>query len=264
MGQTASQPVPGTKFRVIGAGLPRSGTASLSRALEILLEGPVYHCGTQNTRGAPLHMRTWTSILERTPYGHRPGSDGSDDRAFALRELRRLLDGYAAATDAPACLFVPELLRLYPDANVVCTVRDPAAWARSVDATSAQSLPAYLKVLLLPLSPMRLFPRFLAAMCAGRWGELYDAPGGPPVAPGIEVWGKHMAHLRAVVPPERLVFFDVRDGWEPLCEALGCEVPKGVEFPRVNDGDAIDAFARELMIKALGRWAVIIALEPKA
>lgn len=51
MGQQYSAPVPGTKLQVIGAGLPRTGTVSFSRALEILLDGPVYHDGTNITLG---------------------------------------------------------------------------------------------------------------------------------------------------------------------------------------------------------------------
>lgn len=67
-----------------------------------------------------------------------------------------------------------------------------------------------------------------------------------------------MAYLRRVVPEERLVFFDVRDGWGPLCKALGREVPEG-EFPRVNDGKAIEELARRVVLQGLGRWAVMFA-----
>lgn len=39
-----------------------------------------------------------------------------------------MLAGYVATTDAPAIFFVEELVRLYPDAKVVCTVREPNRW----------------------------------------------------------------------------------------------------------------------------------------
>ncbi|KAI0469665.1 hypothetical protein GGR56DRAFT_679172 [Xylariaceae sp. FL0804] len=109
----------------------------------------------------------------------------------------------------------------------------------------------FLRVVLLPREPMRRFPRYLDVLYKGRWGELYDALG-EPAAPGIDVWNGHMQHLRQVVPPEKLVFFDVKEGWGPLCEALGCAVPEGVEFPRINDGVAIESFAREQITKGLG------------
>jgi hypothetical protein len=46
---------------------------------------------------------------------------------------------------------------------------------------------------------------------------------------------EHYAHIRSKVPPERLLSFHPRDGWEPLCEFLGKEVPKDEAFPRVNE-----------------------------
>lgn len=45
--------------------------------------------------------------------------------------LKELLAGYVATTDAPAIFFVEELVRLYPDAKVVCTVREPNRWWES-------------------------------------------------------------------------------------------------------------------------------------
>lgn len=64
--------------------------------------------------------------------------------------------------------------------------------------------------------------------------------------------------LKAVVPPERLFFFSVKEGWEPLCKALGKEIPD-VPFPNINDGKAIDALAVRMVKKGLLRWALILA-----
>lgn len=44
----------------------------------------------------------------------------------------------------------------------------------------------------------------------------------------------HYSHVRHVVPKERLLEFESKDGWGPLCEFLGKPVP-GEEYPRVND-----------------------------
>ena len=38
---------------------------------------------------------------------------------------------------------------------------------------------------------------------------------------------------RGLVPPERFLEWGVQDGWEPLCQFLGKEVPKK-EFPKGN------------------------------
>ena len=55
---------------------------------------------------------------------------------------------------------------------------------------------------------------------------------------------EHYAHIRKVVPGERLLEWHPRDGWEPLCRHLGVEVPadvKGEAFPRINDPQTTQA-----------------------
>lgn len=142
MGQQASIPRPGTQLQVIGAGLSRTGTASFSAALEILLDGPIYHGGTQTTLGPPLEIKSWNQILRTWLAG---------DRATTLCLLRRRTTGYAAITDAPASQFVPELLALYPDCKVIVTVRDPEAWVKSMQQISSLAKLWFLGAVLLPL-----------------------------------------------------------------------------------------------------------------
>ena len=79
MGNQASSPKPGTKFQVIGAGLSRTGTASFSEALRILLGGPVYHGGTQTTMGEPVEIKSWIKILK-----HWPPKDEADRKIGEL------------------------------------------------------------------------------------------------------------------------------------------------------------------------------------
>jgi hypothetical protein len=253
MGQQASAPRPGAQFKVIGAGLPRTGTASFSAALSILLDGPVYHGGTQITLGAEVHVKSWISIFSRTPIR------SDSDRQFILESIRDRMDGYVATVDAPGAQFVPELMELYPDAIVICTVRDPDEWAKSIDAVAASTLQWYLRVVLFPLPSLRHFPHYLGVLQAGRWGELYARPGDPNLH-GRLVWDRHMEWLERVVPKEKLVFVNVKDGWEGICKALGCEVPKDVAFPRINDSKAIDATAKKHIMRGLIRWAGIIAV----
>ena len=56
MGAQSSIPKPGTTIQVIGRGVPRTGTASSSAALSILLNAPIYHGGTQATLGPPFQI----------------------------------------------------------------------------------------------------------------------------------------------------------------------------------------------------------------
>lgn len=51
---------------------------------------------------------------------------------------------------------------------------------------------------------------------------------------GKQVYLDHVAEVRSLVPPERLLEYNISDGWGPLCEFLGEEVPD-TPFPRGND-----------------------------
>jgi hypothetical protein len=51
---------------------------------------------------------------------------------------------------------------------------------------------------------------------------------------GKQVYEDHVAEVRSLVPPENLLEYKISDGWGPLCEFLGEEVPD-TAFPRGND-----------------------------
>ncbi|PWY90413.1 hypothetical protein BO94DRAFT_593235 [Aspergillus sclerotioniger CBS 115572] len=249
MGQTPSTPKPGTKLQVIGAGLSRTGTASFSAALSILLHGPVYHGGTQTTIGPPTEITTWITILKHL-HTSTPSS-----RHQALTLMAHLLTGYVAITDCPGAQLIPELLDLYPDAKVICTVRDPIAWAKSM--TRVRDLvrgKRFLRAVFLPLPGMRHFVEYVGLMRV-QWQRVYGGSGGLG-----GTYERHVEWLREIVPEERLVFVDVRDGWEPICRALGREVPCGVPFPRVNDAEAIRGLARWHVWRGLVRWVGVLVV----
>ncbi|HEX2619876.1 MAG TPA: sulfotransferase, partial [Phototrophicaceae bacterium] len=85
-------------LRVIGAGLPRTGTASLSQALEKLLGGRCYHMSV--IPGHPFDLGdTWDQALK--------GGIPDWDKEF---------EGFTAAVDFPASLFWHKLSQVYPDA----------------------------------------------------------------------------------------------------------------------------------------------------
>lgn len=240
-------PEPGTKFQVIGAGLPRTGTASFSEALRILLNGPVYHGGTQATLAPEVEIRSLIEILS-----HYPPKSTADSKIIS-KLLKQRLDGYTAVTDSPCCSLVEGLLEVYPDALVICTVRDPDAWVKSMETVSDASTMWFLRFVLFPIPGMRYFVDYITAL-RPQWVHLYQES--EPVS--TKSYNRHMEYLKRVVPGDKLVFFNVKEGWEPLYKALGKEVPD-VPFPRINDGEAIDRLAKTMVTKGLLRWLMIFA-----
>jgi len=104
-------------LRLIGAGLPRTGTSSLREALRHLLGAPVYHMSEAFAH--PEHAPTWVAAIEGDP----PVWDD-------------FLAGYAAGVDAPFSTCWRDLAAAYPDAPVLLSHRGSAkVWHRSMDAT---------------------------------------------------------------------------------------------------------------------------------
>lgn len=133
MGQEASKPAPNVKLQVIGCGMSRTGTATFSEALKILLGGPVYHGGSQLVGGGEAHMQAWIDVCKHTPIKDEA------DRKFILQGLRSILGGYTAVTDLPPILFTEELVELFPEAQVICTTRDPESWWKSVEKITSKT-----------------------------------------------------------------------------------------------------------------------------
>ncbi len=50
----------------------------------------------------------------------------------------------------------------------------------------------------------------------------------------MQVFNRHNEEVRRRVPRGRLLVYEVKEGWGPLCEFLGVEEPDK-PFPRLND-----------------------------
>ena len=248
MGQTASRPDPNIQLQVLGAGMSRTGTTSFGAALSYLLSGPVYHGGTQLLNSPESHIKQWIDVCRHTL------TESQDNQKFVVENVEELLNGYVACTDLPSIAFVSELMTIYPNAKVICTVRDPDRWWQSMAPVVEKGNLTLLSWILAPLPTLRMFRTFHDAMDDGRFGQIYYRPG-EEKKPSRVTYDRHIEHLKATVPRDRLFFYDVRDGWEPLCRILGVPVPKGVDFPKLNDAKAMEDFMRVSVRRGLMAWA---------
>jgi len=199
-------------IQVIGAGLGRTGTLSLKTALEELGFSKCYHMIDVFARMEDA--RTWDAASRGEPVDW--------DRLFA---------GYQATVDWPGCSFYLELLRRYPEAKVILTVRDPERWYDSARATIyfvRHAIPRWTSVI---LPRMRVFRRMLDRIA---WDGLFRGRF-EDRAFAIEAFNRHNEQVRRDVPAERLLVYQVSEGWAPLCAFLGVRVPEGKPFPHLND-----------------------------
>ena len=208
-------------LQVIGAGLGRTGTLSLKGALEELGFGPCYHMIELLTH--PEQISYWEAASRRETV-----------------EWDTLFEGYRSAVDYPAARYYRELMEQYPDAKVILTLRDPEGWWESARETIYQAgRPAPGQEggpppqMPFPGDP-QLFARIFSMVQRDVWekdfgGRFEDREH------AIEVFNRHTAAVRERVPADRLLVYQVREGWEPLCRFLGVPIPEGKPFPRLND-----------------------------
>ena len=202
-------------MQVIGSGFGRTGTMSMKHALEELGMGPCYHM--EEVMRTPGHVAMWHDIGLGRPV-----------------DWQRLFEGYGSAVDYPASVVYRELMEAFPDAKVVHTVRDPQRWYESTLETIYQGRT------LVPRWMQRLVPftgRFADMVDLMVWDRVFEGRF-EDRAYALARFDEWTDEVIATVPPERLLVFDVRDGWEPLCAFLGVLQPAG-EFPRVNDRESI-------------------------
>lgn len=185
----------------------------MKAALEQLGFGPCYHMSEFFKH--PEHAATWRAAAQGQPV-----------------DWRTFFHDYQSAVDEPSSAFYKAQMQSFPDAKVILTVRDPERWYDSCLET------------IYPLSqtfPISLVGRFLPHV--GPFFSVIDKLVWKGVfnrrfldrAFTIAMFNRRNEEVKRYVPPERLLIFEVKQGWEPLCRFLGVPVPQGVPFPHLND-----------------------------
>jgi Sulfotransferase domain len=189
-------------LKIVGAGVGRTGTASLKLALEQLLAGRCHHM---------------LEIIE--DHSQVPGwTDAIEGREV---DWQALLKGYVAQVDWPGASFWSELSAANPDALVVLSTRDPHAWYRSGSNTIFNVFG----------NPPPGLEQWFASVHKLFRERFCDDLGNPTAM--MDAFERHNAEVRAAVPANRLLEWTASDGWGPLCERLGMPVPAG-PFPVTN------------------------------
>lgn len=218
-------------IKIIGAGFPRTGTNTLRESLQKLGFVKTYHM--KELLVNPQNLHYWKAL----------NKTGTTDWAA-------LYNGYQATVDFPCYPWYKEHMQQYPDAKVILSTRPFEDWHASVFSTiwKAQQQPLSEK---LALMPKLLFNTRLRAVIGcvkfakevimdghfkGRFLDKTYAE---------EVFNKHNNEVKRYVPANKLLVFDAREGWEPLCNFLGVPVPAET-FPHTNKREDFKAMLAEL------------------
>ena len=195
-------------LKVIGAGLGRTGTMSLKLALEQLGFGPCFHMAELfvNQDRAPL----WIDAAEGRP------------------NWEAIFKGFPATTDYPACIYWRELAGAYPNAKLILTLRDAEKWFESTQATIfSQGMTERIRSAPAPI--VKFFEKTV-------WKDFGERIHDHDFM--IDAFERHNAAVKAGVPKNRLLVYEVSEGWKPLCKFLGVDVPDA-PFPKVNSREEL-------------------------
>ncbi len=204
-------------MKLIGAGLPRTGTLSQKVGLEILGYGPCYHM---------VNVLANLDLCDQW----RRALDGE-------AQWERIFDGFEGTVDWPGSFFYRELLEAYPDAKVLLSVRESQSWARSMRDTIWGVI--YGENVIRYLSDARCEIDAKWRGYIDLMKQMWQRSG---LMEGVDTSEQFMADameryhedVKRNVPSDRLLVWSVKDGWEPLCEFLGTSVPE-MPFPHLND-----------------------------
>jgi len=205
-------------IKVIVAGVSKTGTESMSQALEILGYGKCFHGFELIRNGRNLD------------YFHELWKTGTFN-------LEKIFDGFQSVSDIPAYCHFHDLTAAYPDAKIILTVRDLDSWFASVSATVFMNFPKVVTWISRPLgrifSSMEVFNKILAYRQDAVFNGFFQGKWNDPEEAKLIVkrWNEYLV---STIPSNKLLVHSFDHGWEPLCRFLGKPVPD-IPYPHTND-----------------------------
>ncbi|EHA25662.1 hypothetical protein ASPNIDRAFT_43922 [Aspergillus niger ATCC 1015] len=229
-------------LQVICVGLPRSGTESLSRALT-QLGFKTYH-GWDIVFDEPPYAQGWAQLSERK----YSGTQGAGTAPISRAEFDALLGHCDAVVDTAAAMFSVEMIQAYPEAKVILNTRqDVDAWHRSAMKTLVAEGEDQWMVWFLHIFTADMYWLWRLYYTFGYPGMFRGRTTKEGLTKhGKRVYQEHGLMIRGSVPEERLLEWDVEDGWGPLCEFLGKDIPDE-PFPNTNNPAAFRKHIEDLV-----------------
>lgn len=226
-------------MRVIGAGLPRTATTTQAIAFEMLGFGHCYHM-RDLMMDFEAGLTLWEAVAEGKP------------------DWEAILGDAQSCCDWPTARYYKEISEHYPESKVVLSVREPEGWIRSMRDTVwaiyfGDSVMHHLCEARGALDP--LWRRFMDLMIPMTWGP--DVLGPPEstfddraFAQSMHRWNER---VKREIPADRLLVWDPREGWEPLCAFLEVAVPSE-PLPNVNDAAGFKEGITGGALAVLNEW----------
>jgi hypothetical protein len=192
---------------VIGAGFGRTGTNSIKKALEHLGVGPCHHM--EEVFANPSQLPYWQLAAN--------GESVDWDNVF---------EDYNSVIDWPSAHYWRELADFYPDSKILLSVRPFESWWGSFSGTIKQILENRDDI-------ADEYPRSVADMAYKIIAEQTFSERMSDKSVVLSAFDQRLEEVKNTIRADRLLVFDVADGWTPLCDFLNLPIPS-LDFPRSN------------------------------
>lgn len=221
---TGKPPRPPKKVQLALVGFGRTGSTSLSAALKVLDYTPIHD--DEGMEVADIYGAMIKGTMPMDEINVELGKRGFD---APMVSVHKYVEWAAQA----------------PDVKVLLSLRDKEKWAQSWLAVTPSAFLAEERPFkwIKAMTDMAPFIReTMLNVPTNGHPELYQDV--PTLLAGWDAW---VAFVRKTVPKEKLLEFDVKDGWGPLCEFVGKPVPS-IPFPHINDRIVVDTIVKVLVL----------------
>ncbi|PGH34178.1 hypothetical protein GX50_02952 [[Emmonsia] crescens] len=226
--------------KVLCLGPPRAGANSIQAALGKLGYHETYYFPS-SVSDRTQDTTTWLDAFDAVFEGK--GTFGKED-------FDRLFIGCQAVVGRPCCAFAPQLINAYPGAKVILNTRDVDEWYKSwlglIKARMAQEQEQeqeQAEVKIDTEDPQKVAAKML------RDRILFTFFQGDFINTAKGAFKAHFNAICELVPKDMLLIYNIKDGWNPLCEFLGKPVPSD-PFP---GHDALECFDEPQPSQASGK-----------
>lgn len=219
-------------IQIIGAGFPRTGTNTLRESLNMLGYVKTYHM--KELLVHPEDLQYWSEL-----------------RQTKTTNWDALYNGYKATVDYPCYPWYKEHMKRYPDAKVILSTRPFEKWYESFSSTIWRAQNPTEEQRAAMAERVKDDPRLQKVMKVMQFAK--EIIIGDHFQNRFEdkefmkeVFDKHHEEVKAFVPADKLLVYNVSEGWEPLCQFLGKPKPD-TALPHTNKKEDFAEMLNELM-----------------
>jgi len=204
-------------MKIICAGYAKTGTKSIAKALRHL-GFTVFDWEEQIFD----FVDDWVDVFQN---GAKP-------------DVKRLYQNADVCVDMPGTFFYEEILEAFPDCKVILTERDEDSWVKShVNQLESMATARRRNKILYLLSPTA---RKVRNVVNSYGNALFGSCNPKSTYVFRKRYRIHNHRVKSIVPADKLLVYNVKQGWKPLCDFLECTVPT-VAFPHENINAGITA-----------------------